>query len=470
MLPLAPLLVTGGITAVAVMATKRKKKPKLISVLTDQKEVPDSSFLSLQLQKQLQELDIVGQKLVITYIDPLIGSNRFERFADIATNDAALEISDEEKFLNRNLIWSGVTVGMVMVAVAGFPLFYLPTIALAIYITHVPAGRAYRALKEEKRIKLPFINTLNLLGTWLGGYLVLGSLGAMAYFLSEKLVLITQDRSHKKLINIFGQQPRTVWVVMDGVEVEIPFETLQINDQVVVYAGQTIPVDGCIAEGLATIDQHTLTGEAQPIEKEVGDTVFAGTTVLAGRLYIQVEKTGEDTVAAQIGDILNRTTGYQMAIESEGMELAHRLSLPTLVLGLLAWPLVSYQAMIAIFGASTGFNIKITGPIGMLNFLNNTAHEGILIKDGRSLELLAEVDTVVFDKTGTLTLEQPEVVTIHICADLEAATVLRYAAAAEHRQTHPIARAIQEAAIQRNLSLPAIDQARYELGYGLYHR
>jgi Cu2+-exporting ATPase len=114
-----------------------------------------------------------------------------------------------------------------------------------------------------------------------------------------------------------------------------------------------------------------------------------------------------------------------------------------------------------------GVDMMFLGPITLLNYLNLSSRNHVLIKDGRALELLHKVDTVIFDKTGTLTLEQPHVTTVHLCADLDADTVLRHAAAAEQRQSHPIAKAILAAAQERNLSLPAIVDAHYELGYGL---
>lgn len=407
------------------------------------------------------------QQFMVERIDPLLGGTRHQQFHDIASGPKVIELSPDEKELNRNLAYSGATMATVLAARAFWPPLFLIALGLAAYMIRIPARRAYTALTREKRVKLPVLVTLNLAGTWLGGYFVVGGLGLMVFFLSEKLVVITRDRSYKSLINIFGQQARTVWALIDGVEVEIPFERLHEGDLIVVHAGQTVPADGVIVEGLATVDQHALTGESQPIEKGVGDPVFGATVALGGKIHVRIEKTGRETVAAQIGEILNRTTGYQMSIESKGLELAHALALPTLVLGSLAWPLVGYEAMIAILGASIGLNVKITGPIAMLNFLNIASTQAILVKDGRSLELLHTVDTVIFDKTGTLTLEQPHVVGVHRCSDLDADTLLTYAAAAESRQTHPIARAIVEAAAELGLPLPDFDQARYDVGYGI---
>ena len=101
-----------------------------------------------------------------------------------------------------------------------------------------------------------------------------------------------------------------MWVLIDEVEVEIPFARLQTSDILLVQAGQMIPVDGVIIQGEAAIDQQRLTGESQPIEKGAGDPVLAATLVLSGKLQVRVEKTGEATLAAQVGDILANTIDY----------------------------------------------------------------------------------------------------------------------------------------------------------------
>ncbi len=195
--------------------------------------------------------------------------------------------------------------------------------------------------------------------------------------------------------------------------------------------------------------------------------VFASTVVLTGKVRIQVEKSGEQSVAAQLSHILNNTTGYELSVKAKSQQLSDSAVLPTLLLGALAGPVAGYESMIAIWGTSMGFNIRVTGPIAMLNYLHIASSRGILIKDGRSLELLHKIDVVVFDKTGTLTQEQPHVAHIHPCDATTAEELLTYAAAAECHQSHPIARAILAEARKLEVSLPEIDQAQYEIGYGI---
>ncbi|MBV7331435.1 heavy metal translocating P-type ATPase [Chloroflexi bacterium TSY] len=305
----------------------------------------------------------------------------------------------------------------------------------------------------------------------MSGYFVIGGLSFLIYSLIMKMTLQSQDRTRKDLVNILGEEPRQVWVLVDGAEMEIPFERLQVGDTLVIQAGQMIPVDGIITQGEAAIDQHRLTGESQPAEKGMGDSVLAATVVLSGRVHIQVEKTGEATLAAQIGEVLANTLDYHLSLEQRGRELADRWVAPSLTLTGLAAILRGMEGAVAVLSNMPGIDMMLLGPMTLLNFLNLASRSNVLVKDGRSLELLRKVDTVLFDKTGTLTLEQPQVKAIHLSANLDAPideeTVLAYAAAAEQRQGHPIARAILDAAADRGLMLPPISDAHYELGYGL---
>lgn len=121
----------------------------------------------------------------------------------------------------------------------------------------------------------------------------------------------------------------------------------------------------------------------------------------------------------------------------------------------------------AVLNTNFGYRIKLSGPLGTLNHLNLVTQHNILIKDGRSLELLTKIDTILFDKTGTLTQEQPEVGKIISCDTYQEMDVLAYAAAAECKLAHPIAKAIIEKAQQANLILPNIKDSNYQMGYGI---
>ncbi|MBF0469604.1 MAG: heavy metal translocating P-type ATPase, partial [Desulfamplus sp.] len=267
--------------------------------------------------------------------------------------------------------------------------------------------------------------------------------------------------------NIFSDQPQSVWLLKDGVELEIPIEMLRTGDIVSVNAGEVIPVDGTIVHGMASINQHLLTGEFQPLEKEVGDNVFAATILISGQIHIKVEQAGDETIVSKIGKVLENTSNFTEKIESAGEKIADESVPLTMTLSAIAYPFVGRAGTTALLSSDFLDNLRVTAPIGMLNFLRISSHEGILIKDGRSLQLLPQVDTVVFDKTGTLTLESPAVGKIHTFNSMDENTVLKYAASAEYRQNHPVAKAIIDAADKAGIIPAQIDDAQYRVGYGI---
>lgn len=416
----------------------------------------------------LTNLEARYQHFIKTQIDPLFGAERDEQLKKLAESDAEVALNPYERSINRNLALAGLVTTVAIATAPLFPLVQLVAcVPLALYLVKEEYQLAYHSIVHERRLSLSVLNAAYQTLLWLGGYYVIGGLIFMLSYLGQKLSYISEDRSHKGLINIFGQQPRAVWVISNGMEIEIPFEQLQVGDILVIGAGQMVPTDGVIVAGHAALDQHRLTGESQPAEKGVGDEVLAATFVLAGRIHVRVEKTGEATVAAQIGVMLNQTASYQMSITTQAKQISESSLLPTFVAAGLAGLTIGYQAMVAITSTMVGLSLRISGPIALLNYLNTAARYSILIKDGRSLELLKTVDTVVFDKTGTLTLEQPHVTQVHTFATVSRDTILTYAAAIEQRQSHPVARAILTAAEEAGLSLPPINDARYEVGYGI---
>ena len=391
---------------------------------------------------------------------------RSRQLKEISSASEQAEPSEAEKKANRYLALSSVTVGMATAGLLYSPLNLL-TVPSLIYL-YVPFYQdAYQSLFKDGEVRMSVLDSIFCAGTLITGYYFAGAVGAWFFCLSRKILLLTCDHSRQSLINVFGEQARVVWIVQDGLEIEVPFEAVKVAQRVVVHAGEMIPIDGTITEGVASIDQRQLTGESQPAEKGVGDQVFASTTVLSGRILIKVERAGKDTVAAQIGEILSRTADLKMSLQSRGEEISDKSALPTLVLSALALPIIGANGALAVLFSSFGYNMRVIAPISVLNFLQIASGAGILIKDGRALELLSTVDTIVFDKTGTLTEEEPHVGAIYTCGGVNENELLSYAAAAEYKQTHPIAQAIQKEARNRSLSLPEIEDARYEVGYGL---
>ncbi|MCX6049051.1 MAG: heavy metal translocating P-type ATPase [Chloroflexi bacterium] len=376
-------------------------------------------------------------------------------------------VGAEEQAINRNLMASATGLGLAAVGMFFYGPLALVSVPFTLYASVDVLRDAKTALVEERSLRHAMLDATVILSALVSHYYLASALASLTYYTGHKLMAMTEDNTEQALRTMLGEQTRTVWRLLDGVEVEAPFAELKLGDVLVVSAGDIIPVDGTVVQGLASIDQRLLSGEARPVEKALGDPVYAGTALLAGRLYIEVERAGADTVAAQIGETLRRTADFKSSIQAKGEEISDRSVLPTLGLSAVTLAALGPGSAIAVIGANYAEILRMVAPLGMLNFLSKASQRGILIKDGRALELLNQIDTVVFDKTGTLTLEQPHVAHIYTWNGLAEAELLILAAAAEARQTHPVAKAILQAAHDRQLVLPTIDEARYEMGYGI---
>ncbi|MCX4246646.1 heavy metal translocating P-type ATPase [Paraliomyxa miuraensis] len=330
--------------------------------------------------------------------------------------------------------------------------------------------KAKQYLFEERRASAELLDTIGLTTTVATGHYMSSSIVFFLYAGGQKLRQMSERVAAQSMSHMFGQRTDMVWVLRDGVEQSIPLACLQVGDIVVVDAGVPIPADGLVVGGVGYVDQHILTGESQPLERSAGDPVFAATLVCSGRLHIRVRTTGEATVAAEIAGMMARTAAYTSTLEAEGQRIADRLALPMLTLGGLAYPLVGPAGSVALLNASFLDNMRLFIPLSMLNYLRQASERGILIRDGRSFQVLPQVDTVVFDKTGTLTLNELHVSRVVPTEGVDGDHLLCMAAAAEHRQSHPIARAIVDAARRRKLQIPTVDGTTLELGLGLTAR
>ncbi len=361
------------------------------------------------------------------------------------------------------------TASLPLAAVAQFavPALLPPSAALFAY-TAIPSFKAaWRVLTKERRLGVDVLDSIVVLACLGTGQVLAGAVLCWCLSFGRYLVGRTEDRSKKMLLGAFGKQPRFVWLLVDGQEIQVSLHKLNKGDIVVVNTGEVVPVDGVIVDGLAMIDQHALTGEATPAEKGVGDQVFASTVMAAGKVHVCVEKSGEATATAKIAQILNDTAGYTLASQQKGEQLADKAVIPTLAAGALALGTRGPQGAAAVLNSDMGTGIRMAAPLAMLSTLALCSQRGVLVKDGRALDLLCEIDTVLFDKTGTLTRERPEVGRI-IAANGHAATdILRYAAAAEQKFHHPIARAILQKADEERLDIPGIDAAQYRVGHGI---
>ncbi len=380
-----------------------------------------------------------------------------------AEEHAAEEDADRKADHYVDTAAAGMGVAMLSVP---FPALRLLSAGLSTYNVVPALTRSRDSLKEKKLTYDTLVSTYIVVGL-ASGFLCPIALGQLIYALSVKLVKKTQQRSRRQISNTFDQCGRTARILVDGEPVEVEIDVIQPEDTVVVAAGEVIPVDGKIVVGSSLVEQHSLTGEYHPAEKVLGDRVLASTMVLTGSLEIRVEETGRNTTVAKIEETLLKTADFKSTVQSRGEKWADQAVAPVLGLAVLAYPVLGVSSALVALNTSYGSRIRVLAPLGVLSYLTVALRRGLLIKDGRALELARDVDTVVFDKTGTLTEERPRVGRILSANGHRPSDILACAAAAERHIEHPIAHSILEQARRAELWLPPVEDARYELGLGV---
>jgi cation transport ATPase len=195
-----------------------------------------------------------------------------------------------EKKHDHYLIISIASIGLAAIGKLSPPLGILSVGAVS-YASLPILKQAEKSLITEGKIRHDMlISILTSLALFTGQVFAL-SVGILFYHIYRKVLAKTQDHSKKVLSHLCEQQSHKVWILRDKIEIEVPLEAVQVNDIVVVNIGEFVPVDGIIIDGMARIDQHSLTGESKLVEKGVGESVFASTSVISGKIKVKVEKT-----------------------------------------------------------------------------------------------------------------------------------------------------------------------------------
>lgn len=372
--------------------------------------------------------------------------------------------ADEAKY---ELLLCTLTAALSASAQFYAPSLFFPAAGLFVYCGIPTFISAWQVLTKERRLGVDVLDAIVIGMCLISGELFAGAVLTWCLSFGRKLLAKAREDSRRRLVNVFGKQPRTAYVLVDGVEVNVPLDKVREGDIVAIHTGEMIPVDGTVCDGNAIVDQHALTGESVPVEKQEGSRVYASTLLIGGRILVKVEKAGKETTSAKISAILNDTAIFRLSSQSRGEEYADRAVVPTLALSLLGFATVGLQGATAIVNCDFGTGIRMAAPIGLLSCLSVCASRGILIKDGSALEQMSSIDTILFDKTGTLTQERPAIHQIHKLGKLSEEVILTYAAAAEKRVSHPIAAAIVAQFELLGIALPTTDESSFKIGYGI---
>ncbi len=273
--------------------------------------------------------------------------------------------------------------------------------------------------------------------------------------LGEFLEHLTVGKARRAISSLIQLAPKTAWVRREQEEVRVPIEEVKAKEIVIVKPGERIPVDGKIISGCGSINQSMLTGESIPIEKGVGDRVYCGTINESGSCEIETNQVAEDTKLAQIKRLILEAQAEKSPTQRV-MDRFARYFIPAILLIALATFLITGDAIraITILIVACPCALVLGTPTAVVAAIGNAARQGILIKGGAYLEQMGRLKTLLMDKTGTLTYGRPKVVGINGLDGLNEKEVLYWAAIAEKRSEHPLAKAITERAEELGLLIP----------------
>ena len=309
-------------------------------------------------------------------------------------------------------------------------------------------------------------------GAWAEGGTLL-----FLFSLSNALERFANHRTEQTISSLLKSAPKTAWRRKNGAWIEVPADSLGIDDELLVKPGDLFPVDGDVIEGATSADESALTGEALPVSKRVGDPVSGGTVNLEGQAVIRVRRLPSESAVQRIIDLIESAREQKAPAQRFTDTFTRYYTVFVLVgsglfLGwLLLWkhePLAqAIYRMMTLLVVSSPCALVLSIPSAILVAIAAGARQGILFRGGVAVERLACVDHFAFDKTGTLTTGQLQVGRIETCGANSTEEVLAVAAAVAQYSTHPLSRAVVEEAESLRLRKFETDNVTNLPGFGM---
>lgn len=343
---------------------------------------------------------------------------------------------------------------LASILVNGFPI-----------IINAVKGVIHRQVNVDELVSIALIacviNGNFLEGAIVSAIMVLGTL-------VEEAVSDSARHAIQKLMEI---TPETAVIERQGKEMTVPVKEIEKGDVLVVRAGQVIAVDGDVIQGMAAVDESSITGEPIPGKKEEKDKVFAGTICVDGFLRIQAQKVGQDSTLGKIIQLVNAAEQSKTRSSKLVDQYAAWFTPVILAAALITYFMtqdLTRAITVLIVGCPCSF--LLAGPVSTVAAIGRAAKKGILVKGGQYLENIAQATLFCFDKTGTITLGTPRVAEIISTGTLDRKQILGRAAAVERKSLHPLALAIVEKAEALGCSIGEANQIQSQPGKGISGR
>ena len=321
----------------------------------------------------------------------------------------------------------------------------------------------------SRRLEVEVLDALSIGVSLLRGDF--GTAGSVMFLLNLGSLLEewTRKKSLDDLARSMALNVDKVWVRSQGTEVLVPLTKVRSGDEVVVRSGNMIPLDGTVLEGEAMVNQAALTGEAMPVRKAEGSTLYAGTVVEEGECVFIAKAEGGSNRYDKIVAMIEESEKLKSSTENRALVLADKL-VPWCLGATVVTYLLTRNATRAISCLMVDFScaLKLSMPIAVLSAMRESSSHHISVKGGRFLEAVAQANTIVFDKTGTLTYATPKVARIVTFGGNEESEMLRLAACLEEHYPHSIANAVVAEARDRGLTHEEYhSQVQYVVAHGI---
>lgn len=346
----------------------------------------------------------------------------------------------------------------------------VPSIYITLYVVAYISGGAFSlrdgivSLIEKRRIDVDMLMVIAAIAAasideWLEGGILL-----FLFSLSNALQFYAMDRTRQAVTSLMTARPREALVKLpDGTTQTVAVEALEVGDIMIVRPGELVPTDGTIVSGNSSLNEASITGEAIPAEKTVGDEVFGGTLNQNGALEVRVTKQAEDTVIAKIIRMVEEAQSQEAPTQRRIDTIEQYYALAVIGMTILAALIpiaLGYDSSGAIYRAITLLVVAspcalaMAVPAPIVAAIANGARSGILFKGGIHIENMADLEVVAFDKTGTLTEGKPTVTDVVPLFGWNRSDVLSLAAAVESSSEHLLAQAVLRAASREDIQPP----------------
>ena len=324
----------------------------------------------------------------------------------------------------------------------------------------------------SRRLEVEVLDALSIGVSLLRGDF--GTAGSVMFLLNLGSLLEewTRKKSLDDLARSMALNVDKVWVRSQGTEVLVPLTKVRSGDEVVVRSGNMIPLDGTVLEGEAMVNQAALTGEAMPVRKAEGSTLYAGTVVEEGECVFIAKAEGGSNRYDKIVAMIEESEKLKSSTENRALVLADKL-VPWCLGATVVTYLLTRNATRAISCLMVDFScaLKLSMPLAVLSAMRECGSYRITVKGGKYLEALSQADTIVFDKTGTLTRATPQVVEVVPFSGCNEREVLQLAACLEEHFPHSMANAVVRAAKERGISHEEMhSEVEYIVAHGIASR